>query len=83
MYSALVIVIVVLSFAAGAGLRSRAPAALVPPVALAFGVVVIENTTPGQDVPGLGYAVGVIGAALAFLAWFVGRRVRASRVSRG
>jgi hypothetical protein len=79
----LVVAIVALSFVAGLKLGARWGGAVCPVAALLFGVLVVENSTAGHDVRGLGYAVGVVGAVLALGAWLYGRRVRATRSSDG
>jgi drug/metabolite transporter (DMT)-like permease len=72
----ILIVIILLSFPAGLGLRRRLTVVLGPVGALIYGAALVGNERPEYDMHGLGYVIGAGGAVLALIAWLVGRWMR-------
>jgi hypothetical protein len=70
------VLIIFLSFAAGLGLRWRLVALAGPVAALISGALVVDGEASTDDMHGLGYAIGVIGAVLASILWLLGRWMR-------
>jgi hypothetical protein len=68
--------IILLSFAAGLGLRWRSTIVIGPVAAVVYGASLVWNEAPTYDMHGLGYAVGVIGAFFALIVWLIGRWMR-------
>ena len=68
--------IVILSFAAGIGLRWRASALLGPLAGVVYGAALVEAERPTYDMHGFGYVDGAIVALAALLVWGLGRWIR-------
>jgi hypothetical protein len=73
---ATMVLVIVLSFAAGVGLRLRLTVVIGPVLALIVGALSIDGEVASYDMHGLGYAVGGVGAILSLIVWLLGRWVR-------
>jgi hypothetical protein len=79
---AVLVLIILLSFAGGLVLRWRWTVVLGPAAAVILGVATVNAEPHGYDMHGIGYVVGVGAAVLALVVWLIGRWMRSTSASK-